>query len=457
VIPSGVDVVSRDALNDTVTIRTGDDGRAVVWLRPEFSNSDLNPVDPPSPVGSAGGDDYTTEDDVTPCPVAGTGDSFSGITGFITSDTSARDETCKRFQGVTRFDKASLSGILSDQRDERVPFTFVYMRNMRWDFTTNLVQITPADDQNPRDTTWTVSYYEDDGTPSAGPDDTVGTADPIPSELVNQETGLSFADLQTYDFGTSFPNIDSNGPFKLAEFSGEGDTEFTLKDVPAVPPATGGPTTDYDVRGIALQEEVGGELATGNATASTKPGFTDDANIAFPFIADVEFTVEDGSLSAPETVAEGEPVTVSANVTNDGTTEGSEDIQFRLDANQSGDFDLPGERFAQNTTTTLNVGETREIAFTLPAGTTDGLTGTFTHGVFTINASSGEVRDSETAEIDIVNSTGGSPLDGAAGEADTDGDGALSDAELSDAIGEWALDGYTDAELSEIIQTWATT
>jgi len=420
VVPAGVEVVEEDSANDTVTIRTDSDGQAIVWLAMDFSNADLNQVD------SFSEDSVNSE--LTPCRGDDPLDAFSGITAFVPSDRSATDETCKRFNGVTRFDRASLSGILTDNRDIRVQNTFVYVDALRWNSANDRVSIEPVGSSNgdnvdePTDK-FNVSYYSEDGV-NTGPSDTFD-ANEIPSELVSRVT-VNRTELPAFDFGAAFPNIDSNGPFKLAERSPADDSEFTLKDVPAArDPSTTGPTTNYDVRGVALATDQFGEL--GNATAATKPGFTDDANIAFPFRAKVTFQVEDGSLDAPSTVGEGDSFDVSANITNTGSTSGSEPVQFRLDTDDNGVLET--DEVIVSESPTLGAGETQTVTLTVPSGATNGLNGTFTHGAVSIDTSTGTVFDQETGTVEI----GESGL-GSLARFDNNSNGEIDFGEVTDAI-----------------------
>jgi PGF-pre-PGF domain-containing protein/PGF-CTERM protein len=100
------------------------------------------------------------------------------------------------------------------------------------------------------------------------------------------------------------------------------------------------------------------------------------------------FSVSD--LSAPSTVTQGDNVTVTANVTNTGGLEGTQDIAFRLDTD--GDGTLDESETLANETATLSSGETISVEFDV---STDGLdTGTYLHGVVTAN-------ESQTAEITV--------------------------------------------------------
>jgi PGF-CTERM protein len=104
------------------------------------------------------------------------------------------------------------------------------------------------------------------------------------------------------------------------------------------------------------------------------------------------FSVSD--LDAPSTVTQGENVTVTANVTNTGGLEGTQDVTFRLDANGDGTLEA-GETLASETVT-LTSGETTSIEF---EASTDGLaTGTYLHGVVTAN-------DSQTAQLSVAEPT----------------------------------------------------
>ncbi|MFB6105925.1 MAG: CARDB domain-containing protein [Halobacteriaceae archaeon] len=90
------------------------------------------------------------------------------------------------------------------------------------------------------------------------------------------------------------------------------------------------------------------------------------------------------NLSAPANVTQGDPVTVTADVTNTGGTNATQSVEFRFE----------GTALA-NETVSLDAGESRAVTFTVDGTTTAGLApGTYTHGVFSDD-------DEETAQLTV--------------------------------------------------------
>ena len=86
------------------------------------------------------------------------------------------------------------------------------------------------------------------------------------------------------------------------------------------------------------------------------------------------------NLNAPASATQGENITVSADVTNDGDEEATQTVQFRLDAD--GNDTLEGDEALTSQEVTLNADETQTVTFS--DIDTSGLdTGEYTHGVFT--------------------------------------------------------------------------
>ncbi|GGN94259.1 PKD domain-containing protein [Haloarcula pellucida] len=130
----------------------------------------------------------------------------------------------------------------------------------------------------------------------------------------------------------------------------------------------------------------------------------------------VQFLVSD--LSAPDKAAVGSTMTVTANVTNDGSVESTQPVEFRIDADGDGDLETVVTKQE-----TIAAGATDQVTFTFSVPS-DADFGPRQYGVFT-------AADNETAEIEFtppdVNGDGllpGDPDDDGLYE-DVNGDGSV--------------------------------
>ena len=144
---------------------------------------------------------------------------------------------------------------------------------------------------------------------------------------------------------------------------------------------------------VALGLVVALVLGTTGYVVAIEPGVSntvDPADTANPQASNpADFQVQ--NLDAPERVAEGDTVDVSARVVNEGGRQGTQTVAFRVDTNTDGNLDA-GEGVASRSVT-LDAGESTTITF--EDVDTSGLDpGTYTHGVFTDN-------DSATAQIEV--------------------------------------------------------
>jgi PKD repeat protein len=126
-----------------------------------------------------------------------------------------------------------------------------------------------------------------------------------------------------------------------------------------------------------------------------------------------EFLVSD--LDAPDGVVRGEPVTVTADVTNDGSITTTKTVQFRFDLN--GDGTLSEGETVATTQLKLDPGETQEVTLTAVVPEDTPL-GEYDHGVFTVD-------DSQSATIDVTLAKLDSQYEGP--PQDLDGDGLYED------------------------------
>jgi len=160
------------------------------------------------------------------------------------------------------------------------------------------------------------------------------------------------------------------------------------------------------------------------------------ANGATLEVQAAQFLVND--LSAPDKAAVGSNVTVTANVTNDGSVESTQPVEFRIDAD--GDGDLETVITKQET---IAAGATEEVTFSV-AAPADAKFGLRQHGVFT-------AADSSTAEIEFtppdVNGDGLLP-------GDSDGDGLYEDVNGDGSANAGDAQALFSARNSDAVQSY---
>ncbi|WP_336339647.1 PKD domain-containing protein [Haloarcula brevis] len=180
------------------------------------------------------------------------------------------------------------------------------------------------------------------------------------------------AGTQTVNFGL---DTDRNGTI-------EADETLASQNISL----DGGETTEVTFENIDTNSVEPGdythEIVTGNDSETATITISSPPEPA-------NFSVE--NLDAPSSVTQGETITVSAEIANEGEQADTQTIEFRLDADGNGTIETEETLASQNVS--LNAGETTEITF--DGLETDPLTiGDYTHGVFTAN-------HSETARITI--------------------------------------------------------
>jgi len=433
---AGGSVVSTDVQNDTITITTGADGQAQVWLTADSDDEDLsrqNALDlanaEPEIVDDLPTNPLVNEEATIPPYLKAT----------AVQNPSEPDITYKNVEAPDRFKQASLSGILTDDNDVRVNNTVVYAANFRYNIDTlfggtnlaaadTIVFITPDDAANsttglpngpvsaedvddPSDEFHVVQYRWD------GINSQILTPNNPPASRIGSEFNVTRSELTNYTFdasvsdGQGFPLIDGQGTeFKLVERNDASDSEYTLRPVPAVGAATGSDTTAYTVRGVGL--DLPDDKQVANASDTVKPGFTGTANLAFGLALNESLAVS--NLQAPSTAQAGDTITVSADITNNGNVDlTSESVEFRL-----------GGQTVATQQIDLDTEETTSVSFQI--NTTGVAPGTYMHGVFAGGAS-------QTAEITIEESSNSSVVD----VYDGDGDGAINQTELLGALADY--------------------
>ncbi|MFC7325979.1 beta strand repeat-containing protein [Halorubrum rutilum] len=146
-------------------------------------------------------------------------------------------------------------------------------------------------------------------------------------------------------------------------------------------------------------------------------------------------------VEGPTTITQNESFSATLNVTNVGDAATTQDITYDLE-DETGISQLSASQEVS-----LDAGNSTEITFEVPASATAGLdTGNYTH-VFASD------NDELTVDAEVVAPTD-SPLDGAAGEFDDDGDGTITASELGDAVNAFGQGNLTAAELGDVVNAF---
>jgi hypothetical protein len=172
---------------------------------------------------------------------------------------------------------------------------------------------------------------------------------------------------------------------------------------------TSAATTDLSVDVSSLGTEAGADYevtGTSGATVTVQPA---------------EFLVSD--LNAPDSVVRGEPVTVTADVTNDGSITTTKTVEFRFDLN--GDGTLSEDETVDTVQLELEPGETEEVSLTAVVPEDTPL-GEYDHGVFTVDDSESATIDVTLAKLDSTYQGPPQDLDGDGLYEDVNGDGSVT-------------------------------
>jgi len=413
---------------DNVTLYTGSDGTAVVWMISQQSNFDL----------------LTSFNDRREECVR---DEFSELDPYwdslvATVTTNLREDvTCKDFVGTIRLQSASVSGIVTDRANQRVPESLVYVNE--FEFGTRLgLDIEPAPGAPAKGSPTFADYVTN---PTSNFTITLydpTTNAPIRTVVVNQSTLDNF---QFSDFRRLFPtlviapNVVNNPEFTGFDLLDETTdrADYTLDPVPAAE----GLDTSYVVEGIKLRPGRPGDEANDGIT-SVIPNTTGTANVVFPFIV-VGANFQITGLNAPPNVTQGNQLTVQANVENQGgNRSATQEVEFRVDLD--GDNVLESDEVIASQNVTLGAGGSDIVTFTIDGSVTGSLDERdYRHGVFTEN-------DEAIATI-TVESAGFSVSD-----YDTNGQSGIQTGELSNAVDDWASGDISAAQLSQVVNAWAS-
>jgi hypothetical protein len=391
----GGNITSTSANGDTVTVAVGDDGVATLLLRADTRATDF----------------------------------LTNKTATLANDLSETDRSAVLFVGVTRFQSASISGIVTDTNDDPIPDSAVWAQRFQWAGGATRFTIQPDTNAAPG----TAAYAEavdDDSDPfvvslqdfnfTSGEYETVETDTATAGELQNYEFD-EFADI-------SVVNV-SEG-FTLYDRAVDADASYTLEPVPAAD--TPG-DTEYSIQAVKFDAPFIGRQ--GNpGRAEVVPFTTDDANVVIPIdVAAPSDNVTVTGLSAPSSVGPSESFQVEATVENvgsAGTPADGREVEFRFDFD--GDNVLePGEVVATQTVD-VPAGETRTVTFDLnssalvAAGVTPG---DYTHGV--------AIPSSESAQTATITVSADDNGDGLV--RDVNGDGQFTILDVSEF-----LDGFDD-------------
>jgi hypothetical protein len=367
---------------DQVRVTTGEDGVVRLYLRSDNQSSDL----------------------------------LTQKTATLANDLSKSDSSNVRFVGVTAFQSASISGIVSDSDDTPIPDSAVWAQ--QFDFGIDADPIRDGVQERNRFTiepqtsadTGTQAYAE---AVDSDDDEFVvsrqrGVFNNSSGEFTYVTVGTDVAtaaELRNYDF-QEFASVSIEGDtgFKLYDRAADNeDASYTLDPVPAV--AQGDLETNYRIVAVkfgAQPAEFQGVVAN-PGRASILPATTDDANVVFstdiPDLASSDLDIS--GLSAPSQASQNDTITVTATVTNDGNVVSeSQTVSFRLDTNANGQLDDTEEILTQQVGT-LGVGQSTQVTFDVPLSAIE--TGTYTHGVVAENQP-GDADDSVvTAQIEVTN------------------------------------------------------
>jgi uncharacterized membrane protein len=174
---------------------------------------------------------------------------------------------------------------------------------------------------------------------------------------------------------------DPDGDSLSYQWSQTGGPDVTLSDATAVQPTFTAPAVSEDTT-LDFEVEVtdtAGATDTDSVSVTVQPSEPEAAN----------FQVS--NLSAPDTATQGDAIDVSADVENTGGQSANKSVEFRIDTDGDGSIDDESALASQDVE--LTPGESTTVTF--ENIDTSGLSGTLTHGVFTVD-------DTETAQITVT-------------------------------------------------------
>lgn len=379
----GGDLVANDSANNTATIVTGEDGTALVL--------------------------YKTDE--------GTSDILTNKTAVLGNDASATDNSTVLFLGTINFDTGSVSGIVTNEDNEPIIDSVVYV----------------AEFETQNGTTFTIEPVENiDETNRQGVLESNFT---ITDQSSGENVTVTGAELAEFDFEGNFTRVSVDGveSTTLLTFPSEeqGQAQYTLPRVPAQDPNG----VDYNrVVGTELDSGISG---VGDTDSPVQIDFTQEANVVIRGAVPTNGTFTVSNLSAPAAVDAGEEFDVTANVTNEDVVTATQDVEFRVSTGA-----LTGDTTVVTQEVTLGPGESTTVEFSdLSLDEGD-----YNHGVFTAD-------DSQTATIEV--GTVGDDPDGVVDQYDTNDDGEISLGELGVAASDFSNDDLSLQDLSLVAAAYS--
>jgi surface glycoprotein (TIGR04207 family) len=399
----GAETASTSSNGRTITVTTGADGTATVFLQSDQDSGDL---------------DSTAAEE------------FVGITASLAgaSGSSAADQTDKVFTGVTRFEVGQMRGDVTNGADEPLLNTLVFTD--RFDFGTVVAnnqeqfrfdlepeQTEQASSSEIAVTSFDVSLFEYNATSSQ-------------YELVENETVATsrLEDGGGYVFN-EFDNVSvgSDVAAGVTLVTGTGDdNSYSLPRVPAL----AGEDVTYQMGAVKTAAPQLGQTGTSNEE-SIQVATTGTADILIRGAQPTQPANFEVSNLDPQnvTVTQGDNITVTATIENTGDLSDTQTVEFRV-----------GGAAVASETVELSGGANTTVEFENVS--TAGLApDTYTHGVFTQD-------DSQTATLTVEeNSNSTDPVD----EFDTNNDGDISPGEAQEAIVALNNGDISPSEAQEII------
>jgi hypothetical protein len=449
---AGGTTVSQDPVNATITINTGQDGQAIVWLQSDLSDDTLASVD----AADVNGEQVC---DV----VRGPGgiviaEFFSGVVAQSPTDRGVVDSTCKDFSSTVVLQTAELSGIVTNQNNEPVE-SRVWTRDIDlatsppvsiadpdFEFVNHRIEVVRTGSNS-----YTVEHLVDNVTTSLNPP--AGRLQN--TRTLGIETGVTFNELSQdggtagYQFTPSnFPRIATVGlaasGVSLATDSdpvnnpATEDSSYTLPQVPAEDPDA--PLTGITAKGL---EKANFTFTGQSVRTGVQIGRTSTANIEITTPTAIAGQSEVASVSAPATVSQGNTLNVDTTVENLGAATITATANYEL-VNESGTV-------VETQTQTITLGGLENDTLTFSVDTTGLPPENYTSTVTTVDDATGE---SDVTEV-VTSGGGGGQLFTQPLPAFPNGAPPTNTSDLSPTLFE-DVDGDGDGlETSEAVNLWS--
>jgi hypothetical protein len=394
VVNQSDDAILRQIDEDTVVVATGEDGTATLLIEADEKTST-----------------FETEK-----------------VGTLTNDRAESDSANVTWVGVTTFQSASISGIVTDTDDTPIPGTAVYVTQFTYGAETddgvleNRVTLEPKDN-------------DDDGTRGDAddvnePDDEFEIRLQNYNEISNRyETvrgpvTVEVQDLRDYEFPEQdFPGISitaTDGYKLFVEAADPIDASYTLDPVPAVDRNVS--RTFYEVRGVKLNQPFRSRTGNAEVAQGLIPNFTGTANIVIPIeVVEDRFVIR--RIDANIDATPGETSSVFATFRNTGQTTGQQEVVLSADLNRDGVF----ETELDSRSVALDANGTDRVQFNAE------FPEDVAFGEYNIRANTDDGSRTATINVTEADSTPG-PGDGIEDAQDLDGDGLFEDVDGNGAF-----------------------